>query len=154
MAHYVIFYFLFGNPFLLQLSRNGEGPADRKVDVELLSPGQVDIGGVGPSSEPSRGPSKDDRSNFPAFPPEEGSDEKDEPASSGPEEQVPLSEEGMKTVDKVEPVQPAPKKVTRKLPRNMTGPEDCLVKVVAMVCPEGDSRCIREYTEFCLNLPD
>ncbi|HZR46653.1 MAG TPA: hypothetical protein VFA47_08120 [Candidatus Manganitrophaceae bacterium] len=127
----------------------GEGASDRKLDIQLLSPNQVDIGGAGPSAA---GPSKEDRSNFPAFPPEEGSDDKNEPAAPK-EEPVPLSEEGMKTVEKVEPVQPEPKKVTRKLPRNMTGPEDCLLKVVAMVCPAGDSQCISEYTDFCLNLP-
>lgn len=145
MAHYVIFYFLFGNPFLLQFSRTGEAAIDRKLDVELLSPSQVEAGGAKPL--------KEDRSNFPAFSPEDGSDDKDASVSSGQDAPVPLSEEGMKTVEKVEPSQPAPKKITRKLPRNMTGPEDCLLKVVAMVCPAGDSQCITEYTDFCLNLP-
>jgi hypothetical protein len=145
LAHYVIFYLLFGNPFLLQFRRGGEASTDRKLDVELLSPGQINIGGGTPIAE---------EVNFPAFPPEAISDEKEEPASPEQEEPVPLSEEGMKTVDQVAPAPPAPKKVVRKLPRNMTGPEDCLLKVVAMVCPEGDSQCIAEYQDFCLNLPD
>ena len=147
VVHYVVFYFLFGNPFLILLNRGGGGGGtDQSLDVELLSPNQVHIGSDGNLIEPKR--------DFPAFPPEEGTDGEERPAPEKADP-APLSEGGIKTVETVEPLPPSPpKKVARKMPRNMTGPEDCMLKVVAMVCPEGDSQCITEYREFCIHLPE
>jgi hypothetical protein len=159
VAHYVVFYFLFGNPFLISMNGGGGGGgAGPDIDVELLSPSQVQTGSEenprileGDFSDFPRNKERD----FPAFPPEEGSDEPVQASASGNADPASVSEEGIKTIETLEPVQPAPpKKVARKLPRNMTGPEDCMLKVVAMVCPEGDAQCIAEYREFCTSLPD
>ncbi len=148
ITHYVVFYFLFGNPFLILLNRGGGGGTGQNLDVELLSPNQVNI--------PSDGNGAETQRDFPAFPPEEGTDEGgEEPPAPEKADPASPSEEGVKAVETVEPLPPPPpKKVARKVPRNMTGPEDCMLKVVAMVCPDGDSQCIIEYREFCTNLPE
>ncbi len=49
--------------------------------------------------------------------------------------------------------EPIPLVTTKKLPPNMTGPEDCMIKVVSMVCPDGNAQCITAYKEFCASLP-
>lgn len=51
------------------------------------------------------------------------------------------------------PDDPLPLVTTKKPPPNMTGPADCMIKVVGMVCPNGDAKCILAYTEFCSTLP-
>lgn len=143
IAHYIIFYFLFGNPFLILTQQEGGSLNNKHLNVQLLSPGQVD---PGPGIEVAQG-----KFDFPAFPPEEGSDGSDEPPSD--EKEAAPSEEGIKAIKSIEPAPPTvTKKVVRKLPRNMTGPEDCMLKVVAMVCPNGDPECIAEYREFCMSL--
>lgn len=167
--HYVVFYILFGNPFLIATYRGGaagdEGSDARNLDVQLLSPGQLgsDIQ-MAPDSEgdPVRSRAGLTPRDFPAFRPEEESpgetsDEIDrsEEAQSAPSP-APASpvEQGMSVVDAAAPESEPKKKAARKLPRNMTGPEDCLLKVVGMVCPTGEFQCIREYEEFCLSLPE
>ncbi len=147
IAHYVIFYFLFGNPFLILMNRGGGGTGGQNLDVELLSPNQVNIASDANPIEAKR--------DFPAFPPEEGIDGEEDLPAPEKADPVPLSEEGIKAVETVEPLPPPPpKKIARKIPRNMTGPEDCMLKVVAMVCPDGDAQCITEYREFCTHLPE
>ena len=147
MAHYIVFYFLFGNPLLLLTPRGGGPPHEAGLDIQLFSPGQIEPG----SGEEQRLGKKD----FRAFLPEEGLDGPDEPESAEKVDPLPSSDDAIKAVETVEPSPPpVAKKVARKLPRNMTGPEDCMMKVVAMVCPEGDAQCITEYREFCSNLPD
>ncbi len=49
--------------------------------------------------------------------------------------------------------EPLPMVTTKKPPPNMTGPADCMIKVVGMVCPNGDPKCIVAYTAFCASLP-
>ncbi|MDC4224187.1 MAG: hypothetical protein MPW15_08155 [Candidatus Manganitrophus sp.] len=48
----------------------------------------------------------------------------------------------------------SPRKKIRKPPPNMTGPEDCMLKLVGMVCPGGDFDCIQAYKDFCTRLPE
>lgn len=147
IAHYVVFYFLFGNPFLILLNRGGGGGTGQNLDIELFSLNQVNIASSGNPVEAKR--------DFPAFPPEEGAEGDEEPPVPEKADPAALSEEGIKAVEAVEPLPPPPpKRVARKVPRHMTGPEDCMLKVVAMVCPNGDAQCITEYREFCTSLPD
>ncbi len=47
----------------------------------------------------------------------------------------------------------APPGAARKRPARLTGPQDCLLKVVARVCPDADLRCMEEYAAFCQALP-
>lgn len=159
MVHYIVFYYLFGNPFLVMINRGlgsgGPGFAGQQgLDVELLSPSQV--GEDGPSAGEGAGRSTNTsagKRNFPVFPPEEGADEDDQIEARQTENADSLSEDGINLVEGVGPVSP-PKKTKRKPPANMTGPEDCMLKLVGMVCPNGDFDCIEAYKEFCLKLPE
>jgi hypothetical protein len=45
-----------------------------------------------------------------------------------------------------------PERTDSVLPPNVDGPEDCLLKVVGMVCPNGDAACIAAYKAFCASL--
>lgn len=144
LVHYIVFYLLFGNPFLIPLNRIRSGSGAGALDVELFTPSQIekkqeDGGGDDP---------------YPiVFPPEEGNDEADRPETK--EARVdPLDEAGMNLVEAAAPIPPSPeKKKERKLPPNMTGPQDCMLKLVGMVCPNGDFSCIEAYKAFCENLP-
>jgi hypothetical protein len=141
MVHYIIFYYFFGNPFLVLIDRKGSG-GPSNLDVELLSPNDVDEG-----DDPFGG-----KREFPVFPPEKGEDEEGAIEFRGREKPDDLSEDGMNLVENVAAV-PPPKKI-RKAPPNMTGPEDCMLKLVGMVCPNGDFDCIEAYKEFCTHLPE
>lgn len=145
MVHYIFFYYLFGNPFFVLINRGlgsgGPGFAgQRGLDVELLSPGEVE-GDV----------LSGNKRIFPAFPPEEGTDEEDRIERRKAEGTDSLSEEGIHFVEGVAPLSPPKKK--RKL-AELTGPEDCMLKLVGMVCPNGDFECIEAYKEFCTRLPE
>ncbi|MFQ5779680.1 MAG: hypothetical protein ACE5HN_02695, partial [Nitrospiria bacterium] len=157
LLHYIVFFLIFGNPFLI-LNPPIEGPSRRKgFDVELLSSTEVDRPGA-PRPEPEReGDSRKEKREVHVFPPGERTEETDlsrifdapdwesrpdvrEKGSElfpPPEERI---EDGINVVSAVE-TKPEPqpmqvrKKTTRTLPLNLTGPEDCLLKVVAMVCP-------------------
>ncbi|WDT80909.1 MAG: hypothetical protein MPW14_03775 [Candidatus Manganitrophus sp.] len=67
MVHYIVFYYLFGNPFLVLIDRKGSG-GPSNLDIELLSPNDVDEG-----DDPFGG-----KREFPVFPPEKGEDEQGE----------------------------------------------------------------------------
>ncbi len=45
------------------------------------------------------------------------------------------------------PVKPPKNPV--KPPKNMDGPDDCLSKVVAKICPSADLQCLADYNAFC-----
>lgn len=152
MVHYIFFYYLFGNPFLVLINR-GPGPGGPEfssqggsgLDVELLSPGDVEVEG-------ERKGFSGGKRDFPVFPPEEGTDEEDRIAAAMAERADSLSEEGIHFVEGVAPPS-LPKKIL-KPPPNMTGPEDCMLKLVGMVCPNGDFDCIEAYKAFCTRLPE
>jgi len=139
MVHYIVFYYLFGNPFLILINRNLGSGGPSNLDIELLSPKDVDEG-----DDPFGG-----KREFPVFPPEK---EEGEIEFRGGEKPDSLSEEGMNLVENIAAL-PPPKKI-RKPPPNMTGPEDCMLKLVGMVCPNGDFDCIEAYKEFCAKLPE
>ncbi|MBI3804314.1 MAG: hypothetical protein HY282_11200 [Nitrospirae bacterium] len=145
VLHYLIFYLLFGNPFLLRFNRTGNGAQTAELSVELLAPSQIE-------KDPKAADTKPDPYPI-VFPPEEGSDEEDRIETK--EAKVdPASEEGTNLVPAVVPLPPSSeKKKEHKLPPNMTGPQDCMLKLVGMVCPNGDFGCIEAYKQFCENLP-
>ncbi|MFQ5588704.1 MAG: hypothetical protein ACE5F7_07675 [Nitrospiria bacterium] len=197
MLHYVVFFILFGNPFLLMLDDTPEAPAlDRRFEIQLFSPsglsgvqtksGALDDaalsgkGGVGlgpfppkvealglfpqevsidgerdgnPESRDSDGPGdvpvaldeNEDPSRLPDFEKKRVSEtESDDFVNAAA-----LKREG----DALLTDAPIPVVTTRKPPPNMTGPEDCMIKVVGMVCPDGNAQCITAYREFCASLP-
>ncbi len=142
MLHYIIFYYLFGNPFLVLINRNLGSGGPSNLDVELLSPADVDEG-----DEPFGG-----KKAFPVFPPEKGEVEEGEIEFRGKERPDDLTEDGINLVENVGAL--PSKKIIRKPPPNMTGPEDCMLKLVGMVCPNGDFDCIEAYKAFCAKLPE
>lgn len=142
MVHYIVFYYLFGNPFLVLIDRKGSG-GPSNLDVQLFSSRDIEEEG----DDPFGG-----KREFPVFPPEKGEDEQGEIEFRGREKPVDLSEDGMNLVENIA-AQPPPKKIL-KPPPNMTGPEDCMLKLVGMVCPNGDFDCIEAYKAFCTRLPE
>lgn len=155
--HYIVFFLFFGNPFLI-LSEGGKGSGDgggSNIDVQLLSSSQIGPALSSTLSEPpplssseAEGSGVFDPKNFPAFRPEEGTEEGTEEISSPPESPS-TAEAGISMAgDAIPPSKPA----ARKMPKSMTGPEDCLLKVVGMVCPSGDAECLADYVAFCSTL--
>ncbi len=137
-VHLALFYLLFGDPLSIFV-QNRKAPLEtRELRIHLLSPPQGKEGS-------RRGGDKED---FPVFPRDKNGDSSPPRESAAPEERIDL-------VDSAPPpASPAAQAVERKMPRNMTGPEDCLLKVVAMVCPDADLQCIVEYKAFCSTLPE
>lgn len=166
LLHYVVFYIMFGNPFLIQSLSGGSSSVVRFFDVQLLSPPQEAPPGA-PKPVPvnrniSLGGSQanlTDEEISRLFEVPEGFREgESREALARP---LPLAEnaleDGINVVDKVKsPPEVEQIKVREKtdkaLPPNMTGPEDCLLKVVGMVCPNGDAACITAYKAFCASL--
>ncbi len=141
MVHYLILYFIFGNPFQIVIHRDRGGSEQTPLDIELLSPNQVETNRF------------TDNADDPVFLPEEGPDQEDQ-IEVREKKSDPLPEDGMNLVESAAPLPPSPpKKTTRKAPPNMTGPQDCMLKLVGMVCPNGDFQCIEAYMDFCSNLP-
>lgn len=147
MVHYLFIYFVFGNPLLIRMSPGSGGAhPSAGIDVELLSANQVaDNLGVGGDFK---------KREYPIFPPEEGNDDVDRIDIHETSQVKSVSGDGMKLIESAGPLPDQPQKKARKLPRNMTGPEDCMLKLVGMVCPDGDFKCIQEYKEFCSALPE
>lgn len=173
LLHYALFFIFFGNPFLLKFEDVPEGAGEDKIfDVHLSTfPGAVDnaakiesLGlflpeverGGGAAHEnrlkpstPEAGPSAFAQSDPSAVPDMEEKKRGNVTGQGGG-----LNPAALKTEGKVfNPDQPVPLVTSQKLPPNMTGPEDCMIKVVGMVCPNGDAKCIEEYTAFCTSLP-
>jgi len=143
LLHYLVLYFMLGNPFLMVINRNGGSSGQAALSVDLLTPGQI---------EKNSKTGEEGQDPYPiVFPPEEGSDEEDRVEAKGSKADS-LSGDGMNLIE--QPLPPsAEKKKNRKLPPNMTGPQDCMLKLVGMVCPNGDFECIEAYKSFCENLP-
>lgn len=134
--HLAIFYLLFGDPLSIFDQRRREPLETRELRVQLFSPLQAE----------KRLRREGDREDFPVFPREENAD-----ASQAQESAA--SEEGIGRVDAPPPALPA-SQPHRPPPKNMTGPQDCLLKVVAMVCPDADLQCLADYKAFCSTLPE
>lgn len=92
-------------------------------------------------------PSALEQTGTAVFPPEPPAALPDTPRTG------PIEEEGVQVVEAPGPEPPQPQ-TRRKSHKNMTGPEDCLLKVVAMICPAADLQCMADYQTFCASLPD
>ncbi len=115
-------------------------PPQAPVQVQLISAVQV-LGRAEAGSGP-RPPAAEGHER-PVFPPETGVD------PSNLLQTGPIGEVGMRKVEAEGP--PSPPKSRR--PKNINGPEDCLLKVVAQVCPAADLKCMADYHAFCATLP-
>lgn len=143
-VHLAVFYLLVGDPFSI-FAREKNGPLESKeLRVHLLSPsqGKEALGRDG------------EKEDFPVFPRDEKGELSD-PGESGAQEERKEKEDRIDLVASAPPAStPAPQAAERKMPRNMTGPQDCMLKVVAMVCPDADLQCLAEYKAFCSALPN
>lgn len=170
LLHYLVFYILFGNPFLIQKLPSGGTSLDRFFDVQLLSPPEAVPPGA-PKPEAVR--LDETRSGTKVSTQETMTEEEFSRLFQVPEgfrkevagvapKPLPLAKnvlnEGINVVDTLTLPPEAdqlvvPEKKVKDLPPNVNGPEDCLLKVVGMVCPNGDAACIADYKEFCASLP-
>lgn len=161
LIHYFFFFLLFGNPFLI-LPPDEKGPpqSDTKFSVNLLSFPKMEEEPQESSSHVLR-PTK--RLNEEALLEAGEIDEDEEGPVPNQTEEAPqfktvLSEAVLEPLNSINPTPSSPsiptKKVARRMPPSMTGPEDCMLKVVGMVCPGGEVECITAYKEFCATLPD
>lgn len=163
LVHYVFFYIFIGNPLLILTFDDPSSIVDHSIDIRLLSipkmeeaPKEIRVPFPIKTGESSQ--AQANLSPVPAFP--EGPVDKfeigheitevEETASNIPlaADELPDFKEAVSSSTPTE----ESKKIVRKLPPNMTGPEDCLLKVVGMVCPSGAVECIAAYKEFCSSL--
>ncbi len=180
LIHYGIFYLLFGNPFLLLNRDKNDTSTGQNIEVRLLSFPQAleavqkegipfPIPELGTDSSQEKlalsnnllekthsaggvvltkiAPFKEWKGNIDATGDSEL--EKAEVLKADSPHEMPDLLEAADTA-----ASNATKKVAQTLPPSMTGPEDCLLKVVGMVCPGGDIECIVAYKEFCASLPE
>jgi len=158
LLHYAIFFIFVGNPFLLLNEKEGSSEGERSMEVRLLSAPKED------------GPEKAVRIPLPkpagagqavqenlALSRESGDINADGDEAKAPTERPdtarPLHTGDLADLNAVVPPTAPQTKTPRKLPPNMTGPEDCMLKVVGMVCPSGTAECIEAYKAFCASLP-
>ena len=160
MAHYIAFFLAFGNPFLVLSpdQQKRSGGAEKRFDVELLNfpamPEETPVPegvNVFPSAPGTGTPAFSEGEPFDFM------NQEDNPALEGSEESPPpeVSPDLLPPLSAADSPPPKVKKraARKRMPPNMTGPEDCLLKVVGMVCPNGDIECITLYKEFCATLP-
>ena len=137
---------LLGRPLVLTFSPDSK-PAP-PLQVHLVAAATATA--TNPSSPGGDGihpPSAAGRTGTAVFPPAPTTEQSDIPRTGQ------IQEEGrVQVVDSVGPVPPPPE-ARPKRPKNMSGPEDCLLKVVAMVCPAADLQCMADYRAFCASLP-
>jgi len=175
--HYALFFIFFGNPFLLNLDDAPEDYGMQKgFDIQLLPLPGVD-GEPFPNQQAlglfprevaraSRGEPDGKGLNPEAFydkPSQITQAPKASEMSALNNPRPPVHVAGRGKALRLGPAQfegkaslseePPPRVTSRKPPPNMTGPEDCMIKVVGMVCPNGDAKCIAEYKAFCATLP-
>lgn len=144
ILHYLILYFMLGNPFLILLNRD-RGTGRAALNVDLVTSSQVE------SDPKKKEAEKEDRYPI-VFRRENGTDDEDQ-VENKKADTDPLTADGMNLVEANVPISSEKKKV-RKPPPNMTGPQDCMLKLVGQVCPTGDFQCIEAYKDFCENLPN
>jgi len=164
LIHYLVFFALFGNPFfILPPPKQGKGQSapDHKFSVNLLSlpeGGGGEDAGASLSLHPTK---RLDPSVFSGA--SEGETKtKEELASEAPKtagsKAPPLPSDAdlpsLASGATEQAALPLKKKRVRRMPPSMTGPEDCMLKVVGMVCPGGEVGCIAAYKDFCATLPD
>ncbi len=167
LIHYAFVYLFFGNPFLMLNRDDGPPGSSQSFDIQLLN-FPMNGGGASQALLATVPPNKEgfDQVSKPTVPTtriqdrnqEEGLDEDlaeteiDQALNS---ETVGEAEDQMAVPSKA--LKPSllatAKKVVREMPPNMTGPEDCMLKLVGMVCPQGKIGCIRAYRAFCASLP-
>ncbi len=156
LLHYATFFILIGNPFLLLNNKEDPLERERSMEVQLLSPPKAAEEEPQPVRTPfpkSVGTDSIPQENLALSRDLEavGTEELEQSPSS---DTLPsLRKENLGDLNSQTPTFKTPKKVARKLPPNMTGPEDCMLKVVGMVCPSGTSECIEAYKDFCASLP-
>lgn len=176
ILHYVLFFIFFGNPFLLSIDKDLEDYGMQKVfDIDLLPfpgidgqpfPSQEALGLFPPEVEGSgEGEAEGEGLNSEAFhnKPSEINEAPEISEMAAFNAPPPVNAVGGGDELRLGAVQyegktplitePPPLITSKKTPLNMTGPEDCMVKVVGMVCPNGDAKCIAEYKAFCATLP-
>jgi len=161
--HYMVFFALFGNPFLvLSPPKPGGSSQKKQFSVNLLS---LPAGreGEDEGSFRARHPTMRVEGEAPALEaPESEESRKGRPAPSQEDDlkpaPKPLHSEAalapLETKPTEKPSVAAPKQPPLRMPPSMTGPEDCMLKVVGMVCPNGEVGCIAAYRDFCATLPE
>jgi len=165
LLHYVVFYIMFGNPFLVQKLPGTPSPGSSIFDVQLSVPPPEPPAG-GPKPEPvnrniSLGGSRSDMTEEEISRLFQAPEGFREGKALGAVSRISVAgnalSDGISFVDTLNPPPEAkqisvPKNTIKDLPANVTGPEDCLLKVVGMVCPNGDAACIAAYKKFCASL--
>ena len=137
---------LFGRPLGLSLSSDSKPATPFRVHlVETATSTTVDT--RRPGGDGIHPPSAADRTGTAVFPPEPAAAQSDT-LRTGPIEEA----GGVQVVDAVGPTLPQPE-ARPKRPKNMHGPEDCLLKLVSMICPAADLQCMADYRAFCASLP-
>lgn len=175
VLHYAIFFILVGNPFLLRFDDSPEKYGVQKhFDVQLLAlpglggqafPSQQALALFPPEVESANGGKKGEGLNPEAFFDKPSQINEAPKASDMAAFNIdpPVNAVGQGDVLRIGSMQhegkppliekPLPLVTSKKPPLNMTGPADCMIKVVGMVCPNGDAKCITEYKAFCATLP-
>ncbi len=172
LIHYAVFYLLIGNPFLLLLGdKSNRLNLEKHFNVQLLSlpkgenPSQKALLGLFPPEVGGEENSKPENLDVAGAVAAHGQDEENSDPGRMPDMQRLNSEKngGEERIGPPVPKRedhraqadfPVPLVSSKRLPGNMTGPEDCMIKVVGMVCPNGDVACITEYKAFCATLPN
>lgn len=162
LIHYGFLFLFFGNPFLILSFDDEPSNSIQSIDISLLSLPIIEEEEARipfPKMHGKPNGAGANLSPLPAFP--EGPVDRFEigheiSESEKNEKNPPLSTDEVPDLIEAEASSPAdsPKEIVRLLPPNMTGPEDCLLKVVGMVCPTGDFECVSAYKEFCASLPE
>lgn len=158
LLHYALVYLFFGNPFLLLNPDDRPAVSAQSFEVKLLNfPKNLPINlptnsAINEETEKkalvARALRKEDFNQSP--------DATD--STRRISDETPNTEKVEEALEQPQPLQASElatvKKVTVKMPPNMTGPEDCMLKLVGMVCPQGKIGCITAYRDFCASLPD
>jgi len=166
LLHYTLVYLFFGNPFLL-LNRDDEPPGfTQNFEVKLLNfPTSSAMNGSDENKAlVARALDKDrfDPVTQATIPTtrisgrkESGDLENDEKVEVPNSERDTKSEDGSQDPikDLQSPQHVSERNLSPEMPPSMTGPEDCMLKLVGMVCPQGKVGCITAYTAFCASLP-
>ncbi len=157
LIHYAFLYLFFGNPFLILNRDDGSEKQTQSFDIQLLNV-PMNNGDVNKALATRPLKSDDVKESDKAATPITHTTERRQ--SVDLEEAVKIqslvseAEEPDKNNKTLKPPQLAPgKKAALKMPPNMTGPEDCMLKLVGMVCPQGKVGCITAYRAFCASLP-
>ncbi len=148
LLHYALLYLFFGNPFLILIQDDVPLNSPQRFEVKLLN---FPMNGSDREKAPERLALSHDiarNTETDVIPTTRLSRKEQEENFS--ESAVDQLEDQHKPA-KVLPLVTA-KKTSPPMPSNMSGPEDCMLKVVGMVCPQGRVGCIKAYIAFCTSL--